>query len=172
MSIRDEEFKRLLLYAKGLGLKVTVYNKPNKHAMAEWIMDGSEIKIYASGQTSKTELVLTLCHELGHHLEYVHSKKRKISNKLDTAWGRENGRKAGEILPESTRKLIYQDEAAGIRYWDVIIKDVHIKISKWKVELRKEFDLWVYEYFWKNGEYPTRPECRTKTKELRAKWKT
>lgn len=171
MGIRDLEFQRLLLYAKGLGLKVTVFNRKNPNAIAEWTLDGTEIKIYIPSKMSKTELILTLVHELGHHLNFVHDRQRKHSNKLEKAWERENNKKKDTILPEATRKLIYEDEAAGITWWDAIIKEVNIKISPWKIQLQKEYDLWVYEYLWKNGDYPAYRVRRAKFKELKKKWK-
>ena len=64
---RDEEFKRLVFYAKGLGLKVTVYNK-KADSFGSW--DGQEIKIYWGKGQSKTDLVLTLLHELGHQKDH------------------------------------------------------------------------------------------------------
>ncbi len=169
MGIREKEFDRLLLYAKGLGLKVTVFTRDNPDAIAEWSMDGTEIKIYTGSRMSKTELILTLVHELGHMLDHIHNKKRKQSKKLQKAWERAN---SDTKVPESTRRLIYEDEAAGIVWWDSIVNEVNIKISPWKIELQKEFDLWVYEYYWKNGDYPTRAIRRLKCKELKAKWKT
>lgn len=166
--IRDQEFQRLLLYAKGLGLKVTVFNKKNPNAVAEWALDGSEIRIYSPSNMSKTELILTLVHELGHMLNYIHDKNRKHSKKILKAWERENN---NDNLPEATRKLIYEDEQAGTLWWQAIIKEVNIKIKPWKIELQKDFDLWVYEFFYKNGNYPNRAIRRDKLKELKVKWK-
>ncbi len=166
--IRDCEFKRLVLYAKGLGLKVTVFNRKNPHMQAYWTHDGKEIGIYCGLQPNKTDLNLTLIHELGHHMAWIHQKKRKTSPKLDKAWGREN---EGQQLSENDRKMIYEDEVSGIQYWDVIITDTNVKIPKWRVEMQKEIDLWMYEVFYKTGDYPRGKFKDQGLKEIKAKWK-
>jgi len=169
MGIRDREFNSLLLYAKSLGIRVTVHNKKGSDCLAFWLTDGSAINIYKNTIGNKTNLVLTLLHELGHHLDYVHTKKRNVSNRLIDAWGRENTKEKKTSL--KTRKLIYNDEVAGTQWWDAIIKEVQIKIPKWRIDLQKEKDLWMYEVFVKTGDYPDNKQCKEKSKELKQKWK-
>ncbi len=166
--IRDAEFKRLVLYAKGLGLKVTVFNRNNPHMQAYWTTDGKELGIYCGLKPNKTDLNLTIIHELGHALSYIRKKKRKTPQRLEKAWSRENDQ---EKLSESERKLIYEDEIAGVSFWDSIIQDTNVKIPKWRVELQKEIDLWIYEVYYKTGEYPKGKFKADTLKAFKAKWK-
>lgn len=168
MGIRDIEFKRLVLYAKSLGLKVTIFNRKNPNMEAYWTTDGKELGIYCGSKVNKTELILTIIHELGHHLHYVREKKRKTPIKLDKAWDKEN---KSQLLSEFERKMILEDELAGTEFWDSICKDINIKIPKWRIEMQKEIDMLPYEFYFKTGDYP-----RGKTKEelirkIKEKWK-
>lgn len=168
MHRRDQEIKRLVLYAKGLGIKVVIYNRASSHGQAMWSLDGSKIEIFAPKGTSKTDIILSCLHELGHHLSFVHDKEREMPKKLDRAWEREN---ADKELSDHERKLIYEDEVAGTEFWDTIIHELDIRIPKWKVEAQKEIDLWMYEVFMKSGLYPTPSQQKKKYKEVRQKWK-
>lgn len=156
MTIRDEEIKRLIHYAKGMGVKVTIYNKPNKGAAADWTLDGTSITVYAGKSVSKTSIVLSLIHELGHHLWFIHEKDRQPDLKFHEAIDRENIFLENKAIPtpKHLRKKILGVELAGTAYWDTVIKDVGIKIPKWKVEAAKEFDIWMYEMYYENGKFP------------------
>jgi hypothetical protein len=150
--IRDEEIKRLILYAKCLGIKVTIYQRKSKDGNeAAWTMDGKSIDLWVSPTTSKTDIVLSLIHELGHHLVWVHDKNRQHPKNLDKAIDKTTN---GENLTANQRYLLYLDEVDGTAYWDVIIKEVNIKIPKWRVEAQKKIDLWMYDWFWRKGVWP------------------
>lgn len=171
--IRDEEIKRLTHYAKGLGVKVIIYSKSSPDSDGEWHLDGSLIEIYSGGQ-SKTQTVLTLIHELGHHVWFIHEKDRQPDLKFDEAISRENlvaETDEKNITPKNLRKKIYEVEAASATWWDAIVKDTNIKISKWKINRQKEFDVWMYEMYYENGTFPKGRETRSKFKDLTMKWK-
>lgn len=166
---RDEEFKRLLSYAKGLGLKVTVYNYGAKDGtMALWSCDGSDMTLYNPPGLSKTELVLSAIHELGHHCNWIYDHKRELGPKLQNIFELFY---ADKPLSKSQRTSVYEYEAEGIRWWDVIIKDVNIQIPKHRVSFQKDMDLWIYEYYMKHDKWPTSKVKNEKRRELRAKWK-
>lgn len=154
--VRDEEIKRLIHYAKGLGVKVIIYSKTRSDAKAEWALDGSMIQVYAGSRRSKTNIILDLIHELGHHVWFIHEKNREPDMKFDEAITREN---LFEIetdvpTPKHLRKKIWDVEVAGTHWWDVIYKDTNVKIPMWKVEAAKEFDMWVYEVYYETGHFP------------------
>lgn len=166
---RDKEIKQLVLYAKGLGLKVTIYNRKNANCQAMWSLDGKSIDIFAPPKTSKTDIILSIVHELGHHLEFVHDQERQLPKKLIRAWERVSD---NNELTDHERKLIYEDEVAGTKFWDVIITELDIRLPKWKIEAQKEMDLWVYKVYMKTGYFPPRSQSVKKLKEIRKKWKT
>ena len=163
--VRDQEIARLVNYLKGLNVKVTFSNAKNPETFAECSLDNSEIIVYTRNHYSKTELLLSLLHETGHASHAIHIKDRIVDKKLEEALDKQNSSK-------KARKKIYQDEKAAIAFWDVIVKDVDIKLNPNRIEFQKEFDLWVYEYFWQTGDFPNRKVKREKTKELRAKWRS
>lgn len=169
MSIRDKEIERLVKYAEALGVKVTYIRKtPASFGEADWVIDGSEIRLYTRKNTNKTDLVLSLIHELGHHLWFIHKKERQPDLKFEQALDRENlvFEKKKVMTPKKLRKKILEIEKEGVKYWEVIVKDTNIKIAKWKINLQAEFDIWQYEYYYENGKFPKRPIRRLKRKEL------
>lgn len=168
MGIRDEENKRLDLYAKALGTQVITYSRSHKYNRATVTEDGSKMEIYRSPGMSLTELILVKIHELGHILVFIHDSNRKIPKRLSRAWEKEN---QNLNLSENERYLIYKDELDAIAYWDTIIADCNIKIPRYKIEIAKESDIYPYEYFYRHGKYPTLKLRREKLKEITQKWK-
>lgn len=166
--IRDEEIKRLIHYAKGMGVKVIIYNKNNSDADAEWTTDGSMIKVYVNSKTSKTDIVLSLIHELGHHVWFVHEKDRQPDLKLDEALERHDDTNPA---PKHLRKKIYDMEKASTEWWWSIYKDANIKIPEWKVNAAMEFDTWMYEVFYETGKFPIGKKKKEKNKEVIKKWR-
>jgi hypothetical protein len=156
MGIRDEEIKRLIHYAKGLGVKVIIYNKSKNGAEAEWSLDGSMIQVYAGSSKSKTNVILDLIHELGHHAWFIHEKDRQPDIKFDQAITRENLFQVETDVPtpKKLRKKILDVEISGTAWWNVIYKDTNLKIPLWKLEASKEFDIWMYEMYFQNGHFP------------------
>lgn len=169
--VRNRELDRFILYFKGLGLKVTIYNRSNKNHDAFWTTDGTEMGLYFPPGMSKTELLFSGIHEGGHHLTFINDYKRKSPKKLETAVDMEDARKKGEIIPKKYRQALYDHEIRGLAWWDVIIRDINIKIPQWKIGLNKEMDIFPYEFYLKNGEWPSKKVRRESFKELKAKWK-
>lgn len=173
MSKRDEEIKRLISYAKGHGLKVTLSRAARKgDAAATWSLDGSEIEVFIRASTSKTSIILSLMHELGHHLWFVHERDRKPDLKFEDALAVVDRREAsGKIAGKRYRKKILNIEIAGTTWWDVIYKDTNLSVPKWKVDMQKEFDIWNYQVWCDTGVDATQAERYAKFKELTEKWK-
>lgn len=171
MHPRDLEIQRLTHYAKGMGVKVIIYNKSKSGAESEWTLDGSLIQVYADKDKSKTSIILDLIHELGHHVWFVHEKNRKPDMKFYEAITRENlfEYESANPTPKHLRKKIWDVEVAGTAYWDIIVKDTNIKIPKWKIEAAKEFDMWMYEMYYENGYFPKGKLRALKYREVQAK---
>lgn len=171
--IRDDEINRLVKYAEALGVKVVFADK-SPDAAGEWAIDGSEITIFKNNNTSKTETVISLVHEIGHHCWFIHEKERTPDLKFDEAITRENlviENKVNTLTPKKLRKKILDCELESMKYWEVIWKDTNIKIPKWRMYEAMEFDSWVYKYYYRNGVFPSDKECSNKTRALRKKHK-
>jgi hypothetical protein len=162
-NIRDKELTRVKQYAQALGIKVLIKKQGPEDPEADWALDGSQITVYLRPKQSKTQIILDLIHELGHHQEWVY-RGRKTPLKIDTALSRETPTKA-------QRKHIYDDEVNGAAYQLLIYKEIGLTIPKWKVEVERDLSLASYRYFWLNGDHPTREWRREKRKELIKKYK-
>jgi hypothetical protein len=164
MSIRDKEIERLIHYAKGMGVKVILYHKDDKDAVGEWTTDGSEIRIFMGKRANKTKVILTLIHELGHHVWFVHEKDRQPDLKFDDALTKAEGN--GNPIPKYLRKRIYNEELAGTAWWDAIYKETDIKVPLWKMKAEMEFDMWMYETYYETGFFPRGKARDDKHKEI------
>lgn len=172
--IRDEEIKRLIHYAKGLGVKVIIYNKDNEDAAALWTLDGSLIEVFAGTGSTKTDIILALLHELGHHVWFVHEKDRQPDLKFEQAIERQNLFEEDDSknpAPKHLRKKILDVEKAGTEWWFTIYKSVGLKIPEWKVNAEMEFDVWMYEVYYETGHFPKGSGKDNKYKEIRNKWR-
>lgn len=167
--IRDEEIQRLVHYAKGLGVKVVFSSrKDDTDAAAEWSIDGTEITIFTKKQDSKTDTILSLIHEIGHHVWFIHEKNRQPDLKFEEAISIQDlveTEDRDRPTPKKLRKKIYEVELASSQWWETIYKETDMKFPIWKLHAQREFDVWVYEVFYKTGHFP-------KTSQKREKWKT
>lgn len=169
--VRDEEIQRLINYAKGLGLKVSFSSK-NEDASAEWYLDNSGIIIYKNRNKTKIETVLSLIHELGHSLHNVHENDRKVDTKWQDAIDSiDEAEESGNDTKKRQRKVIFDDEVAGTRYWHEIYKETNMKFPIWKLDAAMEFDMWHYEVFYETGKFPGFKERNEKQKEVKNKYK-
>ena len=171
MGVRDQEISRLVKYAEALGVKVSFINRDSSHP-ADWVIDGSEIRIYTKKSYSKTDTILSLIHEIAHHLWFIYEKERQPDLKFEQAISIQNlvEEDLKTIAPKNVRKKILQVEKEGIKYWDIIIKDTNIKIADWKIQANKEFDIWNYEVYYETGSFATRKVRKDKWKQIKNKY--
>jgi hypothetical protein len=162
--IRDEEIKRLVAYANGMGIKVNLSSSINNNCAAEWVMDGSEITVYLNRHRSKIQIVMSLIHELGHHISFIHDENKIVNERVGKLY-----QKLDADLTKKERLEILKHEEMGIRWWNTIVKEVNIRIPRAKLEAQKRYDLWQYEYFAEKGEFPTILEKRKYLLALRKK---
>lgn len=168
MSIRDEELKRIRLYARGLGVKLTIKNY-NWDDFGEWSNKPThEININKRIHGSKTELIFTILHELGHVMYYAHNGNVDIPEAVLLESKRN---KKDKPIPKKERKKIYEYEKNGISYMEIIAKELDLKIPMWKVLVAQEFDIWVYEYYYENGDYPPTSLSKEMKKKIQNKHK-
>jgi len=173
--IRDEELIRLTKYAQGMGIKVTFSSSNQETASADWTTDGSAITIYKNTNATKIEKILSLIHELGHHLHFVHEKNREPDLKFDEALDTvESIAKEGLPLSEVSigrRKKILDIEKAGTKYWEIIYKDTNLKFPIYKLYVAMDYDMYQYETYYELGRFPKQKENRIKLKELTLKYR-
>jgi hypothetical protein len=174
MGIRDEEIKRLIHYAKGLGVRVIIYNKDDKIAQADWTLDGTLIRVYTGGTATKTDIILSLIHELGHQLWWIYLKNRQPDLKFEQAIERQNLFYEDSLdnpAPKDLRKKIFDVEKAGTDWWISIYKETAIKIPEWKLYAAMEFDMWMYEIYYEEGHFPKGMKKKKKYVEIQKKWR-
>lgn len=165
-SSKDKEIKRLEQYCKGLGIEISYKQRKTGDPEADWNMDSNKITIYLHSRLTKTQIILNIIHELGHHMDFVYNN-RKITDKVDRAWGKENNN-----LPMSKkqRKVIYDDEVNASKFRSQIIHELNLKISNDLLNMDIDMDLFVYGYFYKHGMYPDVNTCNNKKNELKLKY--
>lgn len=165
MGIRDEELKRLVKYAEGMGAKVVFKpSDPTHNARAEWSIKGDLITIYSKPTDSKLSLILSLIHEIGHHVSFIEDDNRIHPKGLLEALNQES---AGLPLSKHQRRLILKSELMGMRWWDSIYNSTNMKFPRYKLYLEREYDTWYYNFLFQVGRDPTRKEKNVKLKQLK-----
>lgn len=171
--IRDEEISRLKKYAQALGLVVRTINNP-KEDSASISLDGTELTINEYHNKTKIETVLSLIHELGHMLFFIHEKNRSHDIKFEEAIDRQNLHDTNISKtppPKNLREKILNVEKQSADWWDVIYKETNCEFPYWKLELARKFDIWQYEVYYETGKFPIKKERSLKYKELKKKMK-
>lgn len=166
--IRDLEIKRLILYAKAMGVKITIRN----YAFDEYGEFGNEpclsVNINKRVHSSKTELIMTLLHELS-HCRFSILNNRPLSE----GWILEDERVHGEKkkVPKKLRKEIMDFEVESLELMSVISAELNLKIPLNKIKIQQELDQWAYVYYYDQGDFPTENQKKIKLKELQEKYK-
>jgi hypothetical protein len=171
MGYSQDDLNRLIKYAQGLGLKVTIKDYvPRSRDAGYWDLGGDEITLFKIKGGSVTDLVLVMLHELAHHMSWIYDG-RVLDPRFKLAIDKESERKPNDPpIPKLLRKAIYIKEMNDTNYQEAIAFEVGLKIPKWKMELEREFDIWVYKCFYETGEYPVRNDNIQKRRELRSKY--
>ena len=124
---RQQDLDKLLKYARGLGVKVTFlpYERghPTKGIPASYNSDDKAITITMRKRKTKTDTILDLLHELGHHLDWLHRGK-EYRKALDDALYKEY-----KDMSIAERELILKDEESGTAFMTKIAIEVDIKMK-------------------------------------------
>lgn len=153
--VRDEELKRLIKYAQGLGIRVVFKPRNGSQDEASWSLDNTEIEIFTTKRTSKLDMILSLVHELGHAQHNIHEKDRQVDKKLEKTIDHIDELDAqGEIPAKSKRKILLEDEIAGTLYWESIYKETNLKFPKWRLQAQMEIDIAMYEVYYEEALFP------------------
>jgi hypothetical protein len=156
MTKKQKDLNKLKAYAKACGLK-TVFKKGSKNNPgASWDTD-LVLTFYNRTYTTQKQLILNFLHELGHHRQYI--EDNKIHNDmLFDALNTEDNRmgKYDHKVDKSMRKLIYDDEAHAASFRQDIRKQLDLEsVTEQDVELDIKLDLWIYNHYYKKGEFPS-----------------
>jgi len=169
---RSEEIKRLEQYAKGLGADIIYRKHERGNTDGAYIVVlntyKSQVVVFKDSRTTKKELVLNIIHELGHLLSWIYNG-RQDPKELIEALQAESERK-NQVIPKDKRKLIYEMEKHDTKYWDYIVTELGINISKNELKARKLLDIWIYRMYYLKGEFPSLQKIREKKEELMRKY--
>lgn len=164
MSYLDNELARIEKYIAGLGisLKKRVQSESNAQKANDATWSPNEIELFIHKNEKKTSIILTMLHEIGHQLYYMHNERPEIPDEVMLPTTR---------LTKAQRKKILDYERAGISLMPTIAIELNLKIPMWKVYAQTEFDIWIFEYFYEYGKYPLMKERNLKIKELKKLYK-
>lgn len=173
MSYLQDDLSKLIKYAQGLGLKVSIkpYNEGSREG-AGWTTDGTEITLYKWPNQTITRMILNLLHELGHHLSWVYSGRvttKRLEHALDLEEQRKNDK--SPVIPKRYRKLIYESEVKDAEYREQIALEVGLKVPAWKIKADKELDIWIYKMYYETGNTPLVKDITALYKELKDKYR-
>jgi len=158
----QSDIDKIIEFAKGLNVNIIFKDKSPEKTIALYYNKPPTIIIFKNKIKSRPDLILALLHELGHHLDYINTKKE-----LHDAFLLEDQRtKKDPPLPKKLRKHIYKEEISGIKLMPKIAKQLKLDIEKWKVIREMKLDIWVYRYYYENGNFPTIRENNLKNKQL------
>lgn len=170
MNYLQEDLKKLIKYAQGLGLKVSIRDYDGKGAGGGWTTDGKEITLFKWKNITTTRMILNLLHELAHHLAWVYAD-RTSSSDLEYALDMEDSRtkRSSSPIPKEMRRLIYEEEKHDAQYRESIAKEVGLRIPWWKIKSDMEVDIWGYRIYYETGNHPTQKEINEKYRELKVR---
>lgn len=169
MGIRDKEIERMRKYAQGLGIKVVI-RKGNKRCKdgGYWSSKPPMIEVLCYSNTSKTDIIVILLHELGHHLDWIYKNRKEDKNlnqALEKHWNKQK-------LTRKERYLIRQTEYDGIGYMSVIAHELGLKIPEYKIKAEMDLDRWTYDYFYETGKFPKIKDTKLMSASLREYYKS
>lgn len=163
MAWQDEDIKKLKHYAKAHGLKVSIRRKKTKDFSAEYVSNES-ITVYTTKRTSKKDIILTLLHELGHHLDSIIGKP----DSKETIEALNKAHNEGiKNVPREQRRLIYRSEKSGIELMPYFVSYLKLRIDRRAVEIQKRIDIFAYKFYMDNGRFPTQKENRRYIRKLK-----
>ena len=173
MRIRDEEIKKLINYAKSLGLKV-YFDSKGTDACASWAIDGSSITIFTKNNKNKLSTILSLHHEISHHLYHVKVNKRKIDQGVKKAVNLHDKNVENKVktpILKKHRNNIFRFEKNSAQFWPTVYKETQMKFPYWKLLAQMEIDVWYYDCWAKSGMFPDKKSQSLKLKQVSVAYK-
>lgn len=162
------EIGKLISYAKAHGLAIYFHTDSDDHNDGAWSTDGSTIYVYAKKPLRQ---YLVILHELSHNRQFIQDG-RSVPFKTDKAYQKEGNLEKGEILNKKYRKIIYETEKRDSRHQLDIHYETQSTIPVNIVQREIEYDLWIYQVYYKTGHVPSKKESAEMRKSLTKKWKS
>lgn len=167
MNWMTRDINKLKEYAKAHGLRVYLRKGKRGSGSAEYTI-GKSITLFINSKTTKQHIILSLLHELGHHLDLVRNgpddEKTNDAQELLVLGSMDEVR---DDIPKSARKLIYKQEFRGISYMEHLAKYLNLEIDMKEVSLQQKLDIYAYKFFLDKARFPTIPEINKHKKEIK-----
>jgi len=158
MTYKDRDIRKLKKYANKLGLKVYTKSYNKDTGSAEYV-SGKYITLFVNKYTTKNDMILSLLHELGHHLDWLEkstSKEELIAFEYLAQGSMVGSRKD---IPKKYRRRIFLSEKSGIKYMSKIHALLDLSIPFYKVKQQEDMDILQYEFLYKKGRFITNIEA-------------
>lgn len=147
MSYQDRDIAKLKKFANSFGLRI-YYRRYTRYTDAALYQGGQFITIFVSSTTSKTEIILSLLHELGHHIDWIFNKRNdRDTQKAYTEFEAKDHKKYS--------KIILDLEKEGIKHMTTIHKLLELEIPLKLVKQQQKIDTFHYDFFYKHARPPT-----------------
>lgn len=161
MSALKAELKRVVKFAESLGLKVHFIDayKRDYHGcyMHPEKFEPGIIEVCKTRRTTITFQIITLLHEIGHHLDFIESGKMPDSyNLIDS-----------DDCPDWARKSIFKAERRACKHAEKLYWTLRLRVPFWKVKMELSLDIFLYRMFKNTGDYPTTKQYES----FRRNWK-
>lgn len=161
MSKKDEDIRKLKEYAFRVGISVRILKYYRKANCLGYYSQGSHIVVFKASNTYKIDIIMTLLHEIGHHLDWLETKRG--GKEFEKAYGFTTGKPAKVKNIEERRKyskIILDSEKAAISYMPAIAKSLNLSISQERIRKQQKIDLFHYIVLHKRGKFPSSKEVR------------
>lgn len=166
----QQDIMKLRSYAKGLGVKVVFkkVKRRNFDAAYDTSKKVPEIVVLA---TAPTRQILSLLHELGHHLDWVYRGKSEgyLESLPYYASAGEKTETGSKVLTKKQRGAVRKAEYNATLYMDQIHEECGLFIPKWKVYRDMITDRLVANYYYETGKEMTFSEVSKHQKRLTKK---
>jgi hypothetical protein len=148
-------------FAESLGLKVHFIDAQKRDYHGCYMLpekfEPGVIEICKNKRTTITFQIITMLHEIGHHLDFIQSGDLPDSyNFIDS-----------KNCPEWARTSIFYAERRACKNAEKLYWTLRLRIPFWKIKMELASDIFLYRAFKNTGEYPTFKQMD----EFRRKWK-
>lgn len=158
MHLYEKELKRCLKFCEGLGLKVKFIKGTGADYWGAYMEPDRSTQgvIEIVKARSVTHQIITLLHEIGHHIDFTQTKwmPEAYSHLDDPA------------APEWARNAIYNAEERAVTNGEKVYWTLMLRIPYWKVKRELDRDLYVYRTWQQSGVFPKLSDQDT----FRKKW--
>jgi len=166
MNIKDRDIEKLKQCINNFGLKLFFKKYTKLTGSAEYVA-GTSISLFMGSRTTKTDIILSLLHELGHHVDWLKNRKTDKDSSIALRFllsGPMVGNR--QDIPKKHRKKILQIEKAGVKYMSMIHKRLKLEIPLYKVKHQQEIDIFDYKFLYENGRFATSIEAQQVYKKI------